>query len=184
MVASGSSAMSMAVTGFCCALDVPAWASSAPRPVTNAARRFKFLCIEISISGQCRAKNGRSSRSARSLRTLVAGVALLDRLFNLLFHGGKVERGALLHGRKFDGRGSQLANLLLHVDEAPEFACVEVVEVGRRAFEHVGDWQPLERILLDVLQDRHIDRHFRSRPTLGLIDEAIFEFIETQGAEI
>src|SRR6188472_2217944 len=95
----------------------------------------------------------------------------------------EVEGCAFLHRREVYCRLRQLSDLLLHVDEAPEFTRIEVVEVAGRAFEHIRHWQPLERILLDVLKDRHVDGNLRPRPTLRLVDEAILELTETQAAE-
>jgi hypothetical protein len=40
IVASGSSAMSMAVTALCCALDAPAEPNSATKPKPSAAKTF------------------------------------------------------------------------------------------------------------------------------------------------
>src|SRR5271165_4570094 len=45
MMASGSNAMSMAVTGFCCALAFPAWPTSAARPMQSAAKTFVYPVI-------------------------------------------------------------------------------------------------------------------------------------------
>src|SRR5262249_18119354 len=129
--------------------------------------------------------SGRPAEDARSLSCgLVARTSLRHRRFDLLLHRLKVERRAFLHRRKLDGSLRKLADLLLDVDEPPEFAGVEVVEEGRRTFEHIGDRKPLEWILLDVLKDRHVDRNLRSWPAFGLVDEAIFEFIEAKAAKV
>ena len=64
----------------------------------------------------------------------VAGTSLGDCRFDLLLNRRKVERRSLLHRRKLYCCLCQLTDLLLHIDEAPEFTRVEVVEVGRRTF--------------------------------------------------
>src|SRR3989442_1499608 len=90
MVASGSSAMSMAVTGFCCALDVWAQMSSAPKPVTSAAKTFKYLCIEISLFGR---SNGSRSRIAFEVSALIVGVRRRE-AHVCLWHSADVDGGA------------------------------------------------------------------------------------------
>ena len=54
-------------------------------------------------------------------RVSVAGMSLGDCGFDLLFYRRKVERRPFLHRRILDGCLRQLTDLLLNVDEAPEF---------------------------------------------------------------
>src|SRR4029078_8032376 len=125
-----------------------------------------------------------ANEAGASRRVSVARCPLGDYAFHLLLDCLEVEGCAFLHRREVYCRLGQLSDLLLHVDEAPEFTRIEIVEVARRAFEHIRHRQPLERILLDVLKDRHVDGNLRPRPTLRLVDEAILELIETKAAEI
>jgi ABC-type Fe2+-enterobactin transport system substrate-binding protein len=53
--------MSIAVTGFSCAPDAPVWASSAPKPMKSAAK--KYLFIEISQFKQARDLGGVEQRA-------------------------------------------------------------------------------------------------------------------------
>src|SRR5215471_682011 len=158
------------------------------RPSEQPPRLRRRGCRSLDLSFAASVTDvvsGRQARDARSLSCgLVARTSLRHRRFDLLLHRLKVERRAFLHRRKLDGSLRKLADLLLDVDEPPEFAGVEVVEEGRRTFEHIGDRKPLEWILLDVLKDRHVDRNLRSWPAFGLVDEAIFEFIEAKAAKV
>ncbi len=111
----------------------------------------------------------------------------LDRFFYLRLDGIEVEGRRCLHRRKFDCRLRQFNDLLLHVDEAPQLAAHEIVEVtGGLVVEGlpVDRRCPLERVLADIDRRRHIRRQLLSRPTVGLLDEHELEIVEADRAEL
>src|SRR5262249_9486939 len=94
----------------------------------------------------------------------------LDGLLNLLLDGLQVEARALLHRREFDGRLSELPDLLLRELEAPELVGKPVV-VGQRPLIAVGQARPLEGIEPDIGEDGPIDLDRAAQPAARLVGE-------------
>ena len=111
----------------------------------------------------------------------------LDHLVDLPFHGLETERGGRLHRRKLDGRLRQRSHMLLHQDEAPEFAGIEVVHIPTAHVVHrfaAYRRRPLERVLADVDDCRHVGRRFLTRPAPRLLIELELEVIDAKGAKV
>src|SRR5581483_1370912 len=106
--------------------------------------------IQSAIMRCLRRRKRAPAWSARSLPCSVARMPLGYRLLDLLFHGLKVEGRRLLHRRELDGRLRQFSDLLLHIDEAPEFTREELVHIAGRPLQQVGDRHSLERVLSNV----------------------------------
>src|SRR4051794_3783431 len=95
---------------------------------------------------QAKVKGGRLTRRPLSVGSLV-GRVLLDDFLDLIDDGVDVERCRRLLRWEVDEGLGELADNLLHVDEAPELVEVEVLECGR----HILDTErALERVDLEV----------------------------------
>src|SRR6476469_3123031 len=106
----------------------------------------------------------------------------LDGLLDLLLDGFQVEARALLHRREFDGRLSELPDLLLRKLEAPELEGKPVV-VGQRPLVAVWQPRPLERIEPEIGEDRPIDLDRAAQPAAGLVGETILEVVDAHCAQ-
>src|SRR5258708_22447090 len=76
---------------------------------------------------------------------------------------------------------------MLHDDKAPEFSCIEVVQVSAALLVQVlaaRRRRPLERILADVNDRRHISRDLFSWPALRLLVELEFEIINPKSTQV
>ena len=82
---------------------------------------------------------------------------------------------------------ASLPTVLLDQDESPELAGIEVVHVAPahvvRALAADGR-RPLERILAEVHDGRHVGRDLFARPAPGLLEELELEVIDADGAEV
>src|SRR5262249_11643858 len=106
---------------------------------------------------------------------------LLDRLLDLTFYCIKVEGRRRLHRRKVDGRLRKLEHRLLHHHEAPELARHEVIHIAPAHVVQTFATKirgPLERILTQVHDARHVGRDLLSRPTPGLLDELELKVVD------
>ena len=75
---------------------------------------------------------------------------------------------------------------LLHVDEAPQLAAHEIVEVTGGALVHgltLYRRCPLERVLTNIDRRRHVRRVLLSRPAVGLLDKHELEIVEPDCAK-
>src|SRR3982074_354221 len=101
------------------------------------------------------------------------------------FHGIEVEARAFLHRRELDRSHGEFLHLLLDKYEAPELI-LEPVEVLLRTelCPAVGPARALEWIKTQVGQTGHVELGFFAQPAARLIDEAILEVIDANGAEL
>ena len=112
---------------------------------------------------------------------------LLDHLVDFCLDRLEVEGRRSLHRRIIDRRLRQLRHLLLHEDEAPELAGIEVVHVAAAQcrWRLAADRRrSLERILADVDDVGHVGRHLFARPAVGLLEELELEVVDAEGAEL
>src|SRR3984957_16419004 len=194
IVASGSSAMSMAVTAFSCALDAPAEPNSDTKPKASAAKKFLYRRIIIPLryfemNGRAFTRtSGRPGRGAPAVvKVCLLPFVRLHHLLDLRFDLGKVEGRGLLHRRVVDERLRRRGHGLLHLDEAPEFARHEVVHVAAaQVVERLAAdrRRALERILAQVDDGRHVGRHLLARPAERLLVELELEVVDADGAEL
>ena len=111
----------------------------------------------------------------------------LDHLLNLLLDRGKVEGRGLLHRWELDERLCRGCHGLLHLHKTPELPREEVVHVstGHVVGRFAADRRrPLEWILTQVDDRRHVGRRLLARPTERLLVELVFEIIDTDRAEL
>lgn len=73
-------------------------------------------------------RRARWPRARRIFGWLLPFVAL-HQFVDVSFHGLEIERGRRLHRRVIDRRFCQLRHLLLHEDETPELAGIEVIHI-------------------------------------------------------
>src|SRR5882724_499206 len=90
----------------------------------------------------------------------------------------QVERRTLLHRWVLEEGLGSLADLLLHVDKAPELIDEPVIE-GQRSDQS----STLEGIEPQIDQDWPVDLHRPAQPALRLIDEAVFIVVDADGPE-
>src|SRR5271155_4198059 len=111
---------------------------------------------------------------------------LLDRFVDLGLYRRQVERRRCLHRRILDRRHREFPDVLLHHYKPPELARIEIVHIA--STEIVQGFTPnsrcpLEWILPQVHDSRHIGRDLLSRPAVGLLIELVLEVIDTYSAE-
>src|SRR6185503_12874791 len=102
---------------------------------------------------------------------LLSCVALYCRL-DLFLDRRQVEGSWRLHRWIFDRRLRQLRDFLLDHDEAPEFACKELVHIAARGFIEAllaGRRGTFERVLAQVVDEGNIHSHLFTRPAIGLV---------------
>src|SRR5262249_41844809 len=111
----------------------------------------------------------------------------LDLFVYLSLYGLEIEACRGLHRRKFDGGLGQPADLLLNQNEPPEFATHEVIHVAAASIVQTlltSYWRPLERVLADVHNGRHIGGEFLPRPPVRLLAELELEVIVAKRTEM
>src|SRR5262249_12514106 len=84
--------------------------------------------------------------------------------------------------RKLDRSLREVRNHILH--EPPGFTTKKLVEPGRRALRHVQDRGPLERVLPDIVDYRHVSFDLRSGPAVRLVVELVLEVIHPHRPEL
>jgi hypothetical protein len=102
-------------------------------------------------------------------RGLLAVASGGNGLVNLLLHRLQVEGGRLLPPRELDGGSRDVRHPLLHQHEAPELTRQELIDIAGGALGHVDLLKALERVLANVGDERHADRHFRPWPASRLV---------------
>src|SRR4051812_5019639 len=132
--------------------------------------------------GESIADGGAANRGAPELMRSLLGDRRPRRL-DLRLHGIEVEARAFLHRRELDRGHGQLLYLLLDKHEAPElvFEPVEVL-LGAVFRPVVGPARAFEWIETKICDVRHVRFGLVTEPAPRLIDEAIFEVIDADGA--
>src|SRR5262249_1999500 len=137
------------------------------------------------VAAPCRSRT--PARGVRHIGYRLLPFVLLHHLVNFLFDGFKVKRSRLLHRWILDGRLRQLKDFLLHQDEAPELAGIEVVHVTAAQVVQglpAKRGRSFERILTEIDDQRHVRRGLFAGPAIGLLVELEFEVINPKGAKV
>src|SRR5262249_6060617 len=117
---------------------------------------------------------------------LLAAVGL-DHVLDLLLHRVQVEGRRVLRRRIVDGRPGQVRYFFVDHDEPPHFPAKEIIEVAKGTVRRrlPGErGEPLERILPDVVERRHIACELRAGPARWLEEELELEVIDAHGGEL
>src|SRR5271169_2106794 len=140
---------------------------------TNSANFFKLH--SLFVVGQSLMRMRRAALSSRPPCGLLH-LPFHSRNARLKFRleSFEIEACTFLHGWKLDERWRPFGDLLLKVNEAPEFVFVEIGHVHERAGVSLLELHPLERIEPEIGQDRPIQMDRSSEPAVGLIDKSEF----------